>query len=160
MPVQIEVNDSHIKHLTDFYIQRLKVLREEIIERERESKEINATIQKLRKGTSPTEISSETKKAAPEYSEKWPWIKKVHFAIEQQQRPLTTKEIVDTLTEYETSFIYDRKRAVASISSILSSKWGNNKEFIRMESESGDFAYGLNDKQASVTNNIDTTSNS
>ena len=158
MPILIEVNDTHIKQLTEFYIQRLKVLRDEIIEREKESKEINATIQKLRKTPSASErYDNLTRPLSTEYSDKWPWAKKVQFAIKEQGKPLTTKDIVDVLTEYETTFIYDRKRAIASISSVLSSKFGDGKEFGRIESESGDFAYYINDKviQQTITPNIE-----
>lgn len=155
MAVQIEINDIHIKHLTEFYIQRLKVLRDEIVEREREVKEINATVQLLRKTPSSGEITP-LKTSSVDYSEKWPWIRKIHFAIEHVDKPLTTREIVEVLTEFETSFIYDRKRAIASISSVLSNKWGAGKEFGRMQSESGDFAYFINEKDNETP--INTTS--
>jgi len=147
MPVQIEVQDIHTKLLIDFYLQRLKILRSEIIERERETKDINSTIQKLKKGNirPPSNSNVNVMEKEVPYSEKWPWVKKVYFAIEQQGKPLTTKEIVDVLTEYEADFIFDRKRAIASISSILSVKsGGEDKPFIRTESESGDFAYNIN----------------
>ncbi|MBP6023048.1 hypothetical protein [Ferruginibacter sp.] len=144
MSIQIEINDIHVKQLTEFYIQRLKALREEIIEREKESKEINLMIQKLRKANIPEDGAVYIELPAFDYSDKWPWVKKIQFAIEYSGRALTTKEIVDTLSEFETSFIYDRKRAIASISSVLSMKSGNGKEFLRSESVSGDFAYDLN----------------
>lgn len=146
MAIQIEIHDIHAKLLIDFYIQRLQVLRAEMAERERETKEIYTIIQKLKRG----DISKETQaaglaQAAPSnYSENWTWIKKVQFAIQQQGKPLTTKEIVETLTEYEPSFIFDRKRAVASISSILSSKSGTGKEFLKVENDIGDSAYTIN----------------
>ena len=150
MPIQLEISDIHVKGLTEFYIQRLKALREEIMDRERETKEINAIIQKLRKTVPSAPLFSDdvTNKTGLDYSDKWPWVKKVQFAIIHENRPLTTKEIVDVLTEYETAFIYDRKRAVASISSVLSGKWGADKDFTRIESESGDFAYYLNVKDS------------
>ncbi len=145
MPIQIEVQEFHAKLLIDFYIQRLKTLKTEIIERERELKEINGTIQKLKRGNlSPVENSPKEIINTTPYSEKWTWVKKIQFAIEQQGKPLTTKEIVDTLTEFEADFIFDRKRVVASISSMLSTKSGSDKEFIRVESDSGDFAYNIN----------------
>jgi hypothetical protein len=146
MAVKIEISDTHVKALTEFYIQRLKVLREEMIEREKEIKEINATIQLLRKPTVAGDLSI-TKSSSVEYSEKWPWIKKIQFAIAHEDRPLTTREVVDVLTEFETAFIYDRKRAIASISSVLSNKWGPDKDFGRQQSESGDFAYYINEKE-------------
>lgn len=147
MLIQIEVQDTHAQLLIEFYVQRLKVLRDEILERERETKDINSTIQKLKKKNSNSghqEIANNAVSIETPYSDKWPWVKKVSFVLENSSQPLTTKEIVDILTEYEPSFLFDRKRAIASISSILSSKWGADKEFLRVESESGDFAYAIN----------------
>lgn len=146
MPVQIEINDAHIDALIDFYIQRIKVLREEVIVRERELKDINTQILRLKKGknTSSTIFNSQGQHPSLPYSEKWPWVKKIRFALEVQGRPLTTKEIVETLTEYEIELMFDRKKAVASVSSMLSTKSGSDKDFIRVESVSGDFAYDIN----------------
>jgi len=147
MPIQIEVQDTHAQLLIEFYVQRLKTLRDEIQERERETKEINSTIQRLKKKNSNISTQELTDNAVTdkvEYSDKWPWIKKVSFALNFAQKALTTKEIVDVLSEYEPAFLFDRKRAIASISSILSSRWGTDKEFIRVQSDSGDFAYTVN----------------
>jgi hypothetical protein len=142
MPIQIEIQDSHAQLLIDFYVSRLKVLRDEILDRERETKEINGVIQKLKKRElHPIAISNGSPVDRADYSEKWTWLKKVLFALDIEHRPLTTKEIVDVLTEYEPSFLFDRKRAVASISSILSTRSGS--EFVRVDSDSGDFAYRL-----------------
>lgn len=141
MPIQIEIQDSHAQLLIDFYIARLKVLRDEIQDREKESKDINTTIQRLRKREIPLTIGNGHQIDKSIYSEKWPWLRKVQFALESRSTPLTTKEIVDVLTEYEASFLFDRKRAVASVSSILSTNAGS--EFIRVPSESGGFAYRL-----------------
>lgn len=147
MPINIEVKDTHAQLLVDFYIQRLKFLREEIQEREVETREITATIQKLKKKEvkSSSSIPTVTIDNIPNaYSDKWPWVKKIHFALGQSDGPMTTKEIVEALTEFEPTFMFERKKVVASISSILSSKSGNDKEFIKLSSESGDFAYDIN----------------
>jgi hypothetical protein len=87
------------------------------------------------------------------YSEKWPWLRKVQFALESQSSPLTTKEIVDVLTEYEASFLFDRKRAVASVSSVLSTNSGS--EFTRVTSESGGFAYRIRTDNENKTNELE-----
>lgn len=148
MPIQIEVNETHAKLLVDFYVQRLKVLRSEILERDKETKEINTIIQTLRK-VEKSEKSEQPEQSSifalgASYSAKWPWVKKIKFALEQSGMPLTTKEIVDALSLYEADLLVDRKRAVASISSLLSSKSGTGKDFRRVDNESGDFAYTLN----------------
>lgn len=153
MPIQIEINDAHIDALIDFYIMRLKTLREEIAEREKESKDINAQILRLKRGKS-NPASGDSKNVdllqPVNYSEKWPWGKKIRFAIERKGQPLTTKEIVDTLIEFEIALMFDRKKAVASISSLLSTKSGDDKEFKRIESDSGDFAYDINKKEEEI----------
>ena len=46
--------------------------------------------------------------------------------------------------------MFDRKKAVASVSSILSTKSGANKEFVRMEGETGDFTYYINQSEIDV----------
>ncbi|MEP7279590.1 MAG: hypothetical protein ABI813_13150 [Bacteroidota bacterium] len=150
MSIQIDVQDSHAQLLIDFYISRIRVLREEIMIREQETREINSVIQKLKKKSNLEK--SERLIPITNYSEKWPWVKKVQYAIEYQNRPLTTKEIVDVLSEFESSLLIDRKRAVASISSILSSKSGEDKDFLRVESDSRDFAYVINShKEIEIT---------
>ena len=153
MPVQIEINDVHVDALIEFYIQKLRVLRDEIATREKETKEINAQILRLKKGkTSPQSSTNNTQLEATlvPYSDKWPWAKKIRFALERQGKPLTTKEIVETLIEYEIGLMFDRKKAVASISSMLSTKSGTDKEFIRVESDSGDFEYDINNSKAPI----------
>lgn len=147
MPIQIEIHESHIQPLVDFYVQRLRVLKDEIFEREKEVKEINFMIQKLRKKNTPDVPTANTSKV--EYSENWPWARKITFAIELMKKPLTTKEIVDVLTEYESAFLFDRKRVVASISSTLSTKSGPGKEFNRIQNDSGEFAYHLTPEEGS-----------
>ncbi len=160
MPIQIEIHDTHAQLLIEFYVLRLKTLRDEILERERETKEINSTIQKLKKKGSNSgtqEVVNSPMSIGTPYSDKWPWVKKVSFVLENTSNALTTKEIVDVLTEYEPSFLFDRKRAIASISSILSSRWGTDKEFIRVQSDSGDFAYTVNkiEKTGESENSVD-----
>jgi hypothetical protein len=153
MAIQIEIQDSHAQLLIEFYISRLKVLRDEIIAREQETKDINRIIQKLKQKNISERIernvstSERSVSAITSYSHKWPWVKKVQFAIEYQNKPLTTKEIVETLIEFESSMLIDRKRAIASVSSILSSKSGGNKDFLRVDSEFGDFTYIINNQK-------------
>jgi len=145
MPIQIEVHDSHAQLLIEFYVSRLKLLREEIQERERESKEINGVIQQLKKRAALAGEADEIPTPLVYYNDKWTWLKKIHFALEQRGKALSTKEIVDTLADYEPTFLFDRKRAIASISSVLSVKSGAGKDFLKVDTDSGEFAYAIND---------------
>ena len=155
MPVNIQIDESHIDALIDFYIQRMKILRDEIAAKEKESKEINIQILKLKKGKNQPSLHSsqiDDVRNNVEYSDKWPWVRKIRFAIEQQKKPLTTKQIVETLTEHDTELLFDRKKAIASVSSMLSTKSGLDKEFIRLEGETGDFAYTINGNMSNIDN--------
>ncbi|WEK33878.1 MAG: hypothetical protein P0Y53_15420 [Candidatus Pseudobacter hemicellulosilyticus] len=157
MPIQIEINDSHVDGLIEFYLQRIKVLRTEIAEREKESKDINAQILRLKRGKTES-IGNEKSPiihSTSNYHEKWTWIKKIRFILEPSLYPMTTKEIVDTLMTYEAGLMFDRKKAIASVSSILSTKSGEGKEFLRLENESGDFAYDIKKKKNVKDDNDD-----
>lgn len=149
MPIQIEIHDSHIQPLIDFYVNRLKTLRNEIVEREKEMKDVTQTIQKLKKTTLLTQGNEENTIPSVEYSDKWTWVRKIEFAISFKNKPLTTKEIVDVLTEFEPSFLFDRKRVVASISSTLSTRSGSDKEFERTTNDNNEFAYYLQPPEGS-----------
>lgn len=142
MPLSIEINDKHIAHLIEFYVEKQKLMRNDIIKLEREIKEINAIITQL-KQSSRTQFSATIQPLPGKeiYSDKWPWIRKIKFALDQSKRPLSTKEVVDFLTDYEPDFISGRRRAIASVSSILSVKSG--EEVIKSTSETGEFVYGL-----------------
>jgi len=145
MSIQIEVQNAHIEYLIEFYLERLKSLRAEISAKEQELKDITSTIQKLKKGSNPDKFEEADAAIDVEYSERWPWVKKVEFALKYKNKPLSTKEVVETLTEFEPEFLIDRKKVVASVSSILSSKSGDDKTFKRINHDSGDFEYTLND---------------
>lgn len=155
MSIHLEVNENHAGLLIDFYIKRLKFLKEEISVREKETREINSQILKLKRGNKKDEVilhtnqkdhGEEVENSIPEYSDKWTWVKKIEFAITQENRPLTTKEIVDTLTEFEVGLLFERKRAIASASSVLSTKSGVGKQFIKMETGDKEFAYTINNE--------------
>ncbi len=144
MSIKIEINEAHVKQLMEFYIQRIKVLKEEITERERESKELNESILQLRKAVS--DKSGNVQKINPKasrYNTLWPWFRKIEFAINHMNKPISTREIIETLSEFEPSFLYNRKKAVASISSVLSTKSGKGKKFIRKQNDIGEFIYTL-----------------
>jgi hypothetical protein len=145
MAIKIEIQESHVQSLIDFYLSRLKMLREEIADRESEFREINMIIQKLkRNGESVKIIHTKDHIIATQYSDNWSWPKKVRFAMELMNKPMTTRDIAEALTDFEPSLLIDRKRAIASISSILSTKSGNGKDFLKVENGSGDFAYVVN----------------
>jgi len=125
--LSIEIKDRHIKDLIDFYIEKQRGLRLQITTLEREVKDISAIIMQLKQTSrsgSPTEIVQLPGQDI--YSVKWPWVRKITFALEQVGTPLTTKEIVDLLTDYEPAFISERRKAIASVSSTLSVKSGEN----------------------------------
>ena len=148
MPVNINIPDNQIDTMIKFYVDRQKEKRELILSLEKEVREFSSTIMQLRNAKSkPTHLNPESIETIPSekvYSPKWPWVKKIEFAMNEANKFITTKEVVEILTNYEPEFIADRKRAIGSISSTLSVKSGtsqDSKDFIKRESESGELEY-------------------
>ncbi len=138
MPLQIEIKDEHLKEMIEFYVSKQRDIRMQINNLEKQAKEVSAIIQQLNQSIRETGHIRPLPESAV-YSDKWPWVKKIKFAIGQGREPVTTREIVDLLIQYEPALEYNRKKAVASVSSTLSVKTG--EEFGRVLSESGDNAY-------------------
>jgi hypothetical protein len=80
------------------------------------------------------------------YNSNWTWEKKIRYVLESKENVgLTTSKIVNNLSRFEPQFILkkDRKKAVASISAILSAK---SKEgiFYKKINERKEYVYFLN----------------
>ncbi|QJB42446.1 hypothetical protein HF324_33180 [Chitinophaga oryzae] len=139
MAVNIEIKEAYVKDLIDFYVEKQRQIRIEVNNLEEQLKEISAIIMQLRQSSRSTNAEIPLIKGDEVYSEKWPWVRKIMFALRQADAPLSTKQIVDSLSEYEPEFISDRKRVVASVSSTLSVK--TDEEFGRVQNDSGENAY-------------------
>jgi hypothetical protein len=147
MAIRIEIKDDHIKDLIDFYSKKQKTLREHILKLEKDLRDISATIAQLKQRPNHTDTVPASLIPDEEvFSSKWPWIKKIAYAIKEAGKPITTKEIVDILDAYEPKTEEERKSAVSSVSSTLSvksGKYSDKKDFIKNISESGEFAYDI-----------------
>jgi hypothetical protein len=152
MPVQIEISEKYLDDLIAFYQQKQRDLHQRGIEIEIEISELNKMIAQLKNSNGKvfsTEI--ENFPFTEPYLDKWPWARKIKFALGSEKKPLTTKEIVDILCKYEPSLINDRKKVVASISATLSVKsvtrigidLGETGEFVREDGETGDYVYSI-----------------
>jgi len=147
MPIKIEIKDDHIKDLIDFYSSKQKNVRDQISKLERDLRDINATIAQLKQRHINRDITiSSLLEDREVFSTKWPWAKKIAYAITEASKPITTKEIVDILEIYEPKTDEERKTAISSVSSTLSVKSGkylDKKDFIKRVSDSGEFEYDI-----------------
>lgn len=149
--IDIKIKSKHLEDIIFFYSEKQKGCLIKISDLEKEVKEISGIIIQLKKAFKDSQdilvIDKDEHKLYDGYVDKWPWIKKIIFAIEKSRKALTTKEIVDFLIDYEPELIHDRKRAVGSVSSILSVKsappGGDKKEFTKFDSDTGEFAYAV-----------------
>jgi len=146
MAIRIEIKDDHVTDLINFYSSKQRDLREKIAKLENELRDVNATIAQLRRR--PDHIkdsySAEFQPETEVFSSKWPWQKKIAYAIKEAGKPITTKEIVEILEFYEPKLVEERKSAISSVSSTLSVKSGKHSErkhFVKSLNESGDFIY-------------------
>jgi hypothetical protein len=144
MSIQIEIRNTHINDLINFYYEKQRAIKEQIVNLEIELSEINVLISQLKQrpvNTFAEEIISGTERE--NYLGNWPWVKKIAFAIKEAGKPITTKDIVNILEKLEPNAI-PRKRAISSVSSTLSvksGKYSDKKEFIKIPTDSGEFAY-------------------
>jgi tRNA(Phe) wybutosine-synthesizing methylase Tyw3 len=145
MPL-IEITDDDAKDLIDFYVEKQRNIKNQMSVLGASLKELNTKILELKQSLQAKNPSVINNKDGVEYSSKWHWVKKIEFAIRQAGKPLTTKEIVDILTEYQPDYISERRSAIASVSAILSTKSGSHsqhKEFVKIASDWGDYAYDV-----------------
>lgn len=160
MSVNITFKESEIPLLINLYLESLKTKKDEISTMEKEVKEINAKIIQLKRAlnSAGTDSTIQPVNGNEIYSDNWQWTKKIQFAIEQANRPLTVSEIVETLGEVEPSILTEKRKAMSSISGTLSNKSGeykDKKEFVRSVSPSGDYAYDVW-KEGTLTTEIQT----
>lgn len=152
MPIQVEISEKYIDDLVSFYQQKQRDLHQQAIDIELEISYLNKIILQLKSSSNNAfSMKREDFSFTEPYLDKWPWVRKIRFALDFEKRPLTTKEIVDVLCHYEPSFVNDRKRVVASISSTLSVKCitkagaerGESGEFLREDGETGEYVYSV-----------------
>jgi len=144
MAITIKIKDAHLKDLIEFYSLKQRALKEEISELEKKLMDITATISQLKRSTNNSEIGWMEEKEV--FSSKWPWSRKIAYAINEAGKPITTKEIVDILDSYDPISPEDKKSTISSVSATLSVKSGKHnekKDFVKSVSESGEYAYDI-----------------
>jgi hypothetical protein len=147
MTIQIEIKDDHVKDLLEFYSSKQRALKDQISKLERDLRDINSTISQLKHLTAmPGSPSIDLFDDAEIFSPKWPWIKKIAFAIKEAGKPISTKEIVEVLNVYEQRNEEDKKSAISSVSSTLSiksGKYSDKREFVKAISSTGEYIYDV-----------------
>lgn len=76
------------------------------------------------------------------YNTGWTWSQKIKYMMEKLNKPVTTKEIVDSLGEIDAKYKEDRETAVKSVSATLSSG-SKNGIYIKTLSERNENQYEL-----------------
>jgi len=144
MAVTVEIATKHLKDMIAFYVEKQKAAKSQINAAEKDLRELTLLIAELRNTLLNATASPESPQVQPaQYNTRWPWARKISFAIERAGRPLTTREIVEHLSEYEPEFIEGKKRAIASVSSTLSVKTAAGQDFEKIQGEEGDFLYNV-----------------
>lgn len=154
MAIKIEVKQNDIHLLIDFYRQKLKTLKEEIIAKEKEVRSINSMIVQLKsadkqqatRANLKAEVRDNQKQTNLAYSPDWPWVTKIRFALNTKGYALKTNEIIEVLTEHEPSLLFEHKKTLASVSSALSLNAGKGKAFVRFSDPAKRLTYDIRDK--------------
>jgi hypothetical protein len=146
MILTLEIKDKDVEDMLEFYISKQKILRAKIANLEKEYKDINAIIIQLKRmpQTGPHQIVPISEDEL--YSPRWTWVKKIAFVLKNSNKPLTANEIINSIGDYESDLLKNRKKTMSSVSGILSVKSGgvsDKKDFIKKAGESGEFEYSL-----------------
>jgi hypothetical protein len=147
IPVNIFIQSKDLADLIVFYEAKLKEVKQQRKDLEVYEREIRHTIMQLKAKHQETESINEkpilftvnpNKNA---YNRNGTWVEKIEFAIREAARPLNTTEIVDLLIVHEPILEDNKKRSVASVSSILSLNSGAKddleKKFVKIEDATG-----------------------
>ena len=147
MTIQIEIKDDQIEDLVEFYSIKQRSLKDQISKLEKNLRDVSATISQLKHlATMPRTSKANFLEETDIFSPKWPWIKKIAFAIKEAGKPISTREIVEILSVYEQRTEEEKKTAISSVSSTLSVKSGKHsdkREFVKDVNSSGEYVYNI-----------------
>ncbi|MES2776350.1 MAG: hypothetical protein V4722_19395 [Bacteroidota bacterium] len=145
MATTIEIKKELIPDVITMFSLKAKEAKAEIKRLEGEVKDYYATISQLHKALTDGDVEKEIKPPPIPYNVEWRWQDKIRFALGQLSKPSSTREIVDYLANYEPHFAGDdSKKAIGSVSAILSAKSGTedeNKFFVRSTRNNNELVY-------------------
>mgnify|MGYP002075297013 CR=1 FL=1 len=155
MSIQIDIDEAQVKLLKEFYKTRVNEIQSEISKLTAEIEELGRFAKKLDFKPNEVDITlpdPSAKYSSSGYQDRWPWVKKAAFLIEDEGRPLSTKDMVELILEkYEPKLKDKRKTVVASLSAVMSTK---TKEglFTRVTNQFGEFEFSVaNNKKPTVS---------
>jgi hypothetical protein len=149
MPLKIEIPDSLVGSLKEYYKQvyeNFKIKAQPIVD---EWKEIQPILNQLgiitnsllEEGNTKKNNVPHIEKDSNEYNSKWGWFGKSEFILKKAKEPLTSKQIVNELiSSFEPEM--DEKLATNSIPATLSVAAKNGK-INRVKNEKGEYEYNL-----------------
>lgn len=138
--VTIEINVAEYPYLRDFYIARKNALAKQMADVDEILEKISNDIISIQ-ALSPISTSNIDSSG---YDKSWNWVPKIKFIIKEAKKPCSTAEIVAGVLDHEPERKQNRKKVVASVSSVLSSNHGEGKPFSRAErNNTSEFEFDL-----------------
>lgn len=151
--IQLQLSDTQLEDMRQYYMFRLKDLREEKDDIEKEIEKVENVVQQLSaKGVSTKDKDKEKERAIRPPSQLaigemngyvigWPIHEKISYVLRKGGgRPMPTREIIDELFKIDHSMLKDKDKAAKNISSVLSMK---NGELYAREKNGNEYAYIL-----------------
>ncbi len=143
----IEIQDTELILLTNYYNEKLNIVRGKITELRKEEINIGDMLRKLN-GDTLTPVnpisSSLTTPQESHYSTKDTIIGKVKYVLAESGREMTTSEIVSRLLDIDEIFRGDKNKTAKNVSTILSVNQGVGKVFKRRQDERNNNLFSLN----------------
>lgn len=136
MPINIQIDESQIQSLVEFYGLKLEAVRTQKQVLEQEEKKYVALIGQL---TMPDSKHQNTEKPEPAllpktraYSASWPIHEKIKHVLIIDNRPLSSRDIINRLLSLEPALNVNKEKTAKNISTVLSIRKGDLFERVEM----------------------------
>lgn len=152
----MELLNSQQKYYKEFLQARKSTLTDEVSTKQLELIEIDDALKELDKpklnGVSHMFDDDEIIILPNGYIPKWSYPNKIKFILEMKGKPLTARQIADTITEYLENDYWRSKtkkekgKLYATISSTLTNNSKQGKDFVKSQNEIGENIYDIGKK--------------
>ncbi|MBA4196280.1 MAG: hypothetical protein C0459_01885 [Chitinophaga sp.] len=162
--LQIEIPEEDYDFLVNLYNERVETLKIEISKKQEQLQRASESLKKLLSASSKeTKVYSTEKliskitKLDNGYIKEWSWRKKIKFVLNENNAPMSAKEITNyIISNLEPELESEKSRIFATVSGQLSNAIKENKDFIREKNEIDEYVYSVKEEiESTITEPFD-----
>jgi hypothetical protein len=144
MDIQLKISEQLAKEMLEFIETKIRSKQTEIVELENEIADLRIQRQELEARLNGSQKLLVPDKSEVKYQPKWPIFRKILFILEKHGRPMSTRDIVEYITElYEPEIANERNKLVGNVSSVLGTK-AKEGRLLKGENILGENVFSIN----------------